>query len=66
MCENLSMQSVPMLKRKTLTAKVNVALEETTAQELERLKRQYGVDTMEWIRGLIRQDLPKLKAKIGA
>ena len=60
------MQTIPMLKKKTLTAKVNVALEEHTHAEIEKLKREYGVDTMEWIRGLIRQELPKLKAKIGA
>lgn len=60
------MQSIPMLKKKTLTAKVNVAFEEPVHADLEKLKREYGVDTMEWIRSLVRSELPKLKKHVGA
>lgn len=66
MCEDLFMQSVPMLKRKTLVEKINVALDTETYKELRQIKDVNGVDTMEWIRGLIRSELPKLKKSISA
>ena len=60
------MQAVPMLKGKSLDKRMTMGIDGSTLSELQKLKSDHRVDISEWIRGLIRAELPKLKAKIGA
>lgn len=60
------MNAVPMLKRKFLEERVTLPLDKATANDLRQLKSLHGVDTMEWLRAIIRTELPKLKKQLSA
>lgn len=53
-----------MLKKKVLEEMISVRLEKSLHADLLKLKASYGVDTGEWIRSLIRSNLPALKKQI--
>lgn len=55
---------IPSLKKKTLTERITLPLESGLKSELESLKRDHGVDTSEWLRRLIRAELPKLRQRV--
>lgn len=55
-----------MLKKNILDARMMVALDKATLTELQKLKTAHGVNTTEWIRSLIRSELPKLKKQLSA
>lgn len=54
---------VPMLKRKVLDEFLGLPIEAETKQELLTLKHEFGVDHLEWVRRLIRANLPALVEK---
>lgn len=58
--------TIPMLKTKKLDDQLNIAIEKPLKAELRSLKEKFGVDHNEWIRDLIRSNLPALKVKLGA
>lgn len=58
--------NIPMLKKRVLDDQLNIAIEKPLKEELRSLKSKHNVDYNEWIRGLIRQELPNIKKKIGA
>ena len=60
------MQNIPMLKKKTLEEMITLRLDKQLHTELVNLKAVHGVDYPEWIRSLIRNELPKLKKQISA
>jgi hypothetical protein len=57
-------ESIPMLKRIRLDDRVTVPMERELKSEIMRLKSDQGVDVLEWIRQLIRKELPTLKTKV--
>lgn len=57
-------ESIPMLRGRVLDEKITVPLERAVKAELVELKLQKGVDVLEWIRGLIRRELPRLKEDV--
>jgi hypothetical protein len=59
------MNGIPMLKKRKLDDQLNLAIEKALKQELRALKEQHDVDYNEWIRSLIRRDLPGLKKQLG-
>ncbi len=56
--------SIPLLKTKKLDSLLGLPIEGETKKELLDLKHKHGVDHLEWVRGLIRENLPALKAKL--
>jgi len=56
--------SIPLLKRKTLDDLLGLPIDKDTKKDLLDLKHKHGVDHLEWVRILIRENLPGLKAKL--
>lgn len=57
----MNRDSVPRLKRATLSDKITLSIEPELKRELWALKESADVDVMEWIRSLIRREFPNLK-----
>lgn len=57
--------SIPLLKGKRLVERITLAIEKDLYEELMQAKEK-GVDHAEWIRMLIRAELPKLKKQVSA
>jgi hypothetical protein len=58
------MQNIPKLARATLTAQLNIKMEEQLKKELELLKVQHGVDVQELAREFLRREVPRIKKKL--
>lgn len=56
----LNIDQIPKSKKAVLTQRVNIAIDEGMKKDLLELKGQ-GVDVNEWLRRLIRKELPKVK-----
>lgn len=56
--------NIPMLKKKKLDDQLNIAIEKPLKAELRALKEKYGVDHNEWIRELVRANLPALLKRL--
>lgn len=57
--------SIPLLKGKRLVERITLAIEKDLYEELMHAKEN-GVDHTEWIRMIIRAELPKLKKQVTA
>lgn len=55
---------VPMQKSAVLTKKIALAVDPDTKERWDRLTKEKRVDTAEWLRGLLRSELPKLEEKV--
>lgn len=55
---------IPKLKNAVLTGRVLLAVEPEIERALKDLKHNHDVDTSEWLRRLIRAELPKLRAQV--
>lgn len=63
-CEDKPMNRVPLLKKKTIDTNYPLPIDSATKAELRALKADHGVDTNQWLRSLIRSELPKLKKRL--
>lgn len=54
---------LPMLKKKTLDDLLGLPIESETKKRLMNLKHNHDVDHLEWVRNLIRENLPIAEAK---
>ena len=50
-----------MLKKRTLTERLVIAVDKETRDELNLLKEERGVDVNEWARQVIRREIRNLK-----
>lgn len=55
------MEKLPMLKKRTLTERLVIAVDKETRDELNLLKEERGVDVNEWARQVIRREIRNLK-----
>lgn len=55
---------IPRLKRKVLDDLLGLPLESETKKRLMNLKHNHDVDHLEWIRKLIRDNLPLIEKKL--
>ncbi len=58
---DIEMDEIPLTRKALLTQRIMVAVDERTKHDLMILKHQHRVDITEWIRKLIRSELPKIK-----
>jgi hypothetical protein len=57
----LDLGDIPRLEKAALTNRITIAIDETIKRDLMQLKYQYGIDTAEWIRSLIRREIFHVK-----
>ena len=53
--------SIPRLQKAKLTERITLPIEPEIKNDLAELKNIHSVDVSEWLRSLIRLNLPKLK-----
>ncbi len=56
-------EEIPRRKRPRLTERVTLSVDPGMRAELTELKDKKNVDVSEWLRGLIRRELPLLKKR---
>jgi len=56
--------SIPLLKQKRLDSLLGLPIDSDTKKDLLDLKHKHGVDHLEWVRQLIKDNLPLLKSKL--
>lgn len=64
MCENKAMKDLPLLKGRTITTNYALPIDSETKAELRRLKSEHRIDVNAWLRGIIREELPKIRKKL--
>lgn len=57
----MDLNEIPMQKKAQLTQRLTMAIDEGLKRDLMELKYQYGIDISEWIRKMIRSELPRIK-----
>lgn len=57
----MNFSEVPMQKKAFLNRRFTLAIDEELQKELMALKYQEGIDVSEWIRQLVRTNIPILK-----
>lgn len=55
---------LPRLKKKTLDDLLGLPIESETKKRLMNLKHAHDIDHLEWVRNLIRENLPIAEAKL--
>lgn len=53
-----------MLKTKTFGTPLSVPMEPELRQRIMKLKSEHGADHMEWVRNLLREELPKVELEL--
>lgn len=61
---SMDRMEIPRLKHAVLTGKILVAVEPEIEKDLKDLKHNHDVDISEWLRRLIRSELPRLKEQV--
>lgn len=60
----MNIPNIPRLKGKRLDGFIGLPIEGVVKKELQELKHAHDLDHLEWIRQLIRSELPNLKRKL--
>jgi len=60
----MDLQEIPKLKHALLTERLMLAVDPEMKKSLEDLKRNHDIDVSEWIRRILRSELPKLRQQL--